>query len=148
MVPARRRLLMSFQGQLKPGHVAPELDQFVVSQLQGFLSSKTTDKFLLEFECPDEMAASSTVHSTPTEWIPCGTEASRASVLKASTYALLLAPTDLDTAATPLLLARLAESLKHGAIPVLLGDHLRLPFSETILWRRAVLHLPKVSFFL
>lgn len=136
---------MSFQGQLKLGHVAPELDQFVVSQLQGFLSSKTTDKFLLEFECPDEFAASSTNLSSPTEWIPCGTEASRASVLRASTYALLLAPTDLDTSATPLLLARLAESLKNGAIPVLLGDHLRLPFSETILWRRAMLRLPKVG---
>jgi len=143
MVPARRRLLLSFQGQLASGEM-PELDKFVVAQLQQMLMSKTTDKFLLEFTCPPEYSASSTVQAAPSEWIPCGTDSSRTAVLRASTFSLILAPIDPHLASTPLLLARLAECLKNGAVPVLLGDHLKLPFADTILWKRAVLHLPKV----
>ncbi|CAB3359251.1 Hypothetical predicted protein [Cloeon dipterum] len=143
MVPARRRLLLSFQGQLSTGAPREELDKFVVAHLQTLLTSKTTDKFILDFTCPEQLPASFTVQPLESEWVPCGTESSRATILKSSTYALILAPTNVSIASTPLILSRLVESLKAGAVPVLLGDYLQLPFAETLVWRKAVLHLPK-----
>ncbi|XP_059487728.1 exostosin-3 [Neocloeon triangulifer] len=143
MVPARRRLLMSFQGQLASGAPKEELDKFVVAQLQSLLNTKATDKFILDFVCPEQYPASTTIQAVGGEWMPCGTESSRATILKSSTFSLILAPTDVAVSSTPLILSRLVESLKSGAVPVLLGDHLQLPFSETLMWKKAVLHLPK-----
>jgi alpha-1,4-N-acetylglucosaminyltransferase EXTL3 len=148
MLPARRRVLLTFQGELQNGGLPKEeLDQFVVSHLQGLIRSMTSDRFILNFSCPRDSpiaAAAATAQGKFGEWLPCGTEASRAAVLRSSTYTLILAPSQTQQLATPLILARLSEALKQGAVPVILGDQIILPFSETLIWKKAVIFLPKV----
>lgn len=74
----------------------------------------------------------------------CGTDRSRRAVLRDSTFVLILAPADRNYATTALLQARLYESLRSGAIPVILGgDRIRLPYDEVLDWRRSVISLPK-----
>ncbi|KAF4528808.1 hypothetical protein B566_EDAN017311 [Ephemera danica] len=138
MLPARRRVLLSYQGELQARLPTEELDQFVVSHLQGLIRSTTSDRFILNFSCPRDSPVTAAAQSKSGEWLPCGTEASRSAVLRSSTYTLILAPSTTNLLATPLILSRFSEALKHGAIPVLLGDHLMLPFAETLVWRKAV----------
>lgn len=78
------------------------------------------------------------------EWALCGTESSRTSVLRESTFSLIIAPSDDDLVSTTTIQTRIYESLRSGAIPIILGDHLQLPFAETIDWRRVAILLPKV----
>ncbi|KAG7294998.1 hypothetical protein JYU34_022594 [Plutella xylostella] len=69
---------------------------------------------------------------------------SRRSVLRESTFVLILAPNDRSYVSTALLQARLYEALRSGAIPVILGgDRVQLPYNEVIDWRRAAILLPK-----
>ncbi|KAF4528806.1 hypothetical protein B566_EDAN017309 [Ephemera danica] len=124
MLPARRRVLLSYQGELQARLPTEELDQFVVSHLQGLIRSTTSDRFILNFSCPRDSPVTAAAQSKSGEWLPCGTEASRSAVLRSSTYTLILAPSTTNLLATPLILSRFSEALKHGAIPVLLGDHL------------------------
>lgn len=78
------------------------------------------------------------------DWALCGTDRSRRSILRDSTFVLILAPADRTYVSTALLQARLYEALRSGAIPVILGgDRIRLPYDEVLDWRRAVLSLPK-----
>lgn len=78
------------------------------------------------------------------DWALCGTDRSRRSILRDSTFVLILAPADRTYATTALLQARLYEALRSGAIPVILGgDRIRLPYDEVLDWRRATMMLPK-----
>nr|CAD7405404.1 unnamed protein product [Timema poppensis] len=69
---------------------------------------------------------------------------SRGSVLRDSTFALIIASPNTSLLTTTVLQTRVYEALKAGAIPVLLGgDQLELPYSEVVDWNRVVLFLPK-----
>ena len=54
-----------------------------------------------------------------------------------------MSPPILTQATTITLQARLFEALKHGAIPIVLGNHAELPLSEAIDWRKLGVVLPK-----
>ncbi|XP_058058854.1 exostosin-3 [Anopheles bellator] len=153
MLPARRKYLLSFQGELMNGQngtmsahgnddtESDTVDEFIIEHLKDMSSGRTQDHFMLQFEC-----VPATEQRNPTnvrDWSLCGTDNSRKSVLKDSTFALLLAPSGTAVSST-LLQARLYEALRAGAIPLILGgDQVTLPYAETIEWRRVVIALPK-----
>lgn len=68
------------------------------------------------------------------EWLLCKNEEKRSTILKESTFALIPCTLNETTISTPTILTRLFESLKYGAIPLILGaDHVALPFEEVYL---------------
>ncbi|KAL4704835.1 hypothetical protein ACJJTC_001310 [Scirpophaga incertulas] len=139
--PARRKYLISFQGsQSMTGTLDKDNDQEIIDYLQKAVSSP--DTFLLQFECDPPVEKRSVIPIG--DWALCGTDRSRSSVLRESTFVLILAPGDRTYTTTALLQARLYEALRSGAIPVILGgDRIRLPFCEVLDWKRAVISLPK-----
>ncbi|VEN58459.1 unnamed protein product [Callosobruchus maculatus] len=149
MLPARRNYLLSFQGEMKAKNgmlsnhnVSSDLDKFVIEYLQQLSKSQTQDKFLFEFECNPASDTSNNIG--PQDWALCGTDSSRKSILKESTYVLIFAPTQMDLISTTLLQARVYEALRSGAIPVILGgDQIKLAYSEVIQWKRVVIFLPR-----
>nr|CAH7749198.1 unnamed protein product [Callosobruchus chinensis] len=149
MLPARRNYLLSFQGEMKEKNgmlsnhnVSSDLDKFVIEYLQQLSKSQTQDKFLFEFECNPASDTSNNIG--PQDWALCGTDSSRKSILKESTYVLIFAPTQMDLISTTLLQARVYEALRSGAIPVILGgDQIKLAYSEVIQWKRVVIFLPR-----
>ncbi|XP_037948304.1 exostosin-3 [Teleopsis dalmanni] len=144
MVPARRKYLLTFQGELRPLDVAIKshpLDDFILEHLTDMSKGSTQDKFLLQFQCVP--ATEQLDENSVVDWALCGTDSSRKSILRESTFALVLPPLEQRVSST-LMLARLYEALRSGAIPVILGaDEIRLPYAETIDWRRVAILLPK-----
>ncbi|XP_053964618.1 exostosin-3 [Anastrepha ludens] len=144
MVPARRTYLLSFQGELRPLNKTVQshpLDDFILDHLDEMSKGATQDKFLLQFKCIP--ATEQSVEEAFMDWSLCGTDSSRKTILKESTFVLILPPLEKRISST-LMLARLYEALRSGAIPVILGaDELHIPYAETIDWRRLALMLPK-----
>lgn len=135
----------SFQGSQTPTPLGTNIDddKSLIESLQKIAkSAPSSDVFYLQFDCdpPIERRAVLPIG----DWALCGTDRSRRSILRDSTFGLILAPADSDYATTALLQARLYEALRSGAIPVILGgDRIRLPFDEVLDWRRAAILLPK-----
>ena len=96
------------------------------------------DGFHFEFSCVKEQIA-----GVNADWTLCGPDAERHNMLKRSTFVLIIAPCNQSVISTVHMQVRLYEALKFGAIPVILGEHAQLPFSEVIDWRRVVISLPK-----
>lgn len=151
IVPARRKLLLSFQGEMRPlrtGNATTkimddeeQLDDFIIDHLKEMTKGTTQDNFLLQFECVP--ATEQKTFFPIRDWSLCGTDSSRKQVLRESTFALLLAPGGKEASST-LLQARLYEALRAGAIPVIIGgDQVLLPYADTIDWRRIAILLPK-----
>ncbi|ALC42125.1 botv [Drosophila busckii] len=145
MLPARRKYLLSFQGELRPTGIvqtaAQPLDDFILEHLKDMSHGATQDQFQLQFECVPAIEQHQELALV--DWTLCGTESSRKQLLKDSTFALILPPLGARVSST-LMLARLFEALRSGAVPVILGaDELRLPYAETIDWRRVAVLLPK-----
>lgn len=142
IVPARRKYLLSFQGELTFHENADVLDEFIVEHLKEINYGPTQDKFLLQFKCIPATEQPSNTLNISGDWSLCGTENSRKIILKESTFVLILAPSANFITST-LLQSRIYESLRSGSIPVILGDHVQLPYHETIDWRKIVIMLPK-----
>ncbi|XP_072935988.1 exostosin-3 [Epargyreus clarus] len=144
MAPARRKYLLSFQGSQSSvtGHNRDD-DKILIEGLQKMATiAPATDLFLLQFECDPPVERRAVIPIG--DWALCGTDRSRRSVLRDSTFVLVLAPGNSNYASTALLQARLYEALRSGAIPVVLGgDRIRLPYDEVLDWRRATISLPK-----
>ncbi|KAL3281906.1 hypothetical protein HHI36_005111 [Cryptolaemus montrouzieri] len=145
MIPARRKYLLSFQGEMKSVNNEPikrsELDAFILEHLRKLLQTGTSDKFLFEFEC--SLANDDNGNMGAQDWALCGTDSSRKAILKESTFALIFAPNS-EFISTSLLQARLYEALRSGAVPVILGgDQIRLAYHEVIQWRRVAIFLPR-----
>ncbi|XP_045761073.1 exostosin-3 [Maniola jurtina] len=145
IAPARRKYILSFQGSQTPLLTGSRIDndKFVIETLQKTASSApSSDVFFLQFECDPPIERRAVIPIG--DWALCGTDRSRRSILRDSTFVLILAPADNNYCTTALLQARLYEALRSGAIPLILGgDRTRLPFDEVLDWRRAVLSLPK-----
>lgn len=165
MLPARRKFLLSFQGELRPLRRMSEitrvddaeidierltvnannLDNFIIEHLKDMSTGNTLDQFFIQFECvpaSDEKPHQST---EIVDWALCGTDSSRRAVLKQSTFALILAPSNTSFVSTSSMQARLYEALRCGAIPVILGgDQVVLSYREVIAWKKAAIFLPKV----
>lgn len=160
--PARRKFILSFQGS-KPKYVAGDIkvgiDKDHMSRRLSWFEKKPTieggseieskimaefdkmrtytdDQVLLDFICPD-----STCDASNVMWCLCGNEEQRTYVLEQSTFVLILASND-SIVSSLSLLQRLSEALRSGAIPVVLGEHVALPFEEYIQWNKAVILLP------
>lgn len=120
------------------------LDNFIIQHLKDMSNGATMDKFFLEFECipaSEEKKANEVM-----DWSLCGTESSRKIILRESTFALILAPSNVSFLSTASIQTRLYEALRSGAIPVILGgDRIILSYNEVISWRRAAIFLPKVK---
>lgn len=145
MLPARRKYLLSFQGEMHPSYIktnltpyfgddenfiyhkqtslnpdgSKELDVFIVEHLRDMSRGITSDQFYFQFECipaSDDVKAAS-----EQDWALCGTDSSRKAILKESTFSLILAPGNANLISTTLLQARVYEALRSGAIPVILG---------------------------
>ena len=165
MVPARRKYLLSFQGEMKATRFSPttrqiddaeidlerlaiddnNLDNFIIQHLKEMTIGTTLDKFFIQFECIP--ASEDRQTDVALDWSLCGTDSSRKAIFKESTFALILAPSNSTYVTTSFMQARLYEALRAGAIPVVLGgDQILLCYDEVIAWRRAVLFLPKVSY--
>lgn len=151
MVPARRKYLLTFQGEMKTHNDSITLDKaiddettlnnFIVEHLKEMANGKSQDKFLLQFECVPATEQKSI--GVVRDWMLCGTDSSRKAILKDSTFSLLLSP-GIGVVSSTLFQARLYESLRSGAIPVILGaDQIMLPYAEVIDWRRIAIMLPK-----
>lgn len=119
------------------------LDNFIVQHLKEMSGGSTLDKFLLQFKCVP--ASQERDSSELLDWSLCGTDSSRTALLKESTFALILAPSNATLISTSYMQARLYEALRSGAIPVVLGgDQVLLSYKEVIAWRRVAIFLPKV----
>ncbi|XP_033231975.1 exostosin-3 isoform X1 [Belonocnema kinseyi] len=162
MLPARRRYLLSFQGEMKSlkststTHQLDDaeadlerlavdennLDSFIIQHLKDKSTGITYDRFFIQFECIPASDDGRVIEAL--DWSLCGTDSSRRSVLKESTFALILAPSNTTFVTTSSIQARLHEALRSGAIPVILGgDQIFLSYKEVISWRRAAIFLPK-----
>lgn len=154
-VPVKRKYLFTFQGerveslrsslQEAPpqsfeeeieGDPPADYDDRIIGTLKAVQDSHL-DQVLVEFTCKSPQP------SLPTEWALCGTREDRLEVLKVSTFALVIAPGDGGVVASAGCGMRLFEALEVGAIPVILGDHLRLPYHHLIRWSEAAIIVPK-----
>lgn len=164
MLPARRKYLLSFQGEMKTfkGTQMTQIDDtdidlerltvddnnidaFIIQHLKDMSSGITLDKFFIQFECIPASVESKPVETL--DWSLCGTDSSRRAILKDSTFALILAPSNVTLLTTSSMQARLYEALRAGSIPVILGgNQILLNYNEVIAWRRAAIFLPKVIF--
>lgn len=148
MLPARRNYLLSFQGEIvtinKTGNEDAQdktIDDFIIDHLKEISSNDHADKLFLQFECIP--ATEQTNIAGVKDWYLCGTDNSRQTILRDSTFSLILI-SERTMISTTLIQARIYESLRSGAIPVVLGgDQVELPFSDMIEWRKAVVILPK-----
>lgn len=167
IVPARRKFLASFQGELSLSHTRAshprallsafnasgphqqpssememllQLENTIVETLKRMELNFPADNFLFEFSCKASPAAG--VHG---EWALCGSAEARAEMLKHSTFSLILAPVNHSVISTTVTQIRIYEALKLGAIPVLLGQQTQLPLGELLggSAQRVMLQLPK-----
>lgn len=126
MLPARRKYLLSFQGEMKKTKFTStnsynienvnlardeKLDKFITEHLQQLAKTETSDQFLFEFECVP--ASDNNINTGPQDWALCGTDSSRRTILKESTFALIFAPENTLLTST-LLQARIYEALRSG----------------------------------
>ncbi|XP_071113218.1 exostosin-like 3 [Haliotis cracherodii] len=123
------------------------LEASVVAALKK-MHNQIPDTLFLQFSCDGPRPQGSYA-----EWGLCGNNERRSKVLSQSTFSLVLPPTNFTMLSTTVFQIRLYESLKYGAIPIILGDHVQLPFSEILDWRLAAIFLPvsrvtEIHFFL
>ncbi|XP_054272009.1 exostosin-3-like [Macrosteles quadrilineatus] len=147
-LPARRKYLLTFQGHPPSTHIVSQ--GFNVTELHKYLSQSTSDVFRLDWSCSNSAA----LVSTEDDWDLCGTETSRAALLRESTFTLVPAPRNTSYVSSALSLARLYEALRAGAIPVIVGgDRMVLPYSEVLSTKKFVVsiaqsRLPELHFLL
>jgi len=74
----------------------------------------------------------------------CSNDLLRTRLLLDSTFSLILLPSTgtEEVLSTPDLQLRLFESLKFGAVPVIIGNRFQLPYDEVIDWSKLVVKLP------
>ncbi|OCT81434.1 hypothetical protein XELAEV_18028254mg [Xenopus laevis] len=153
-VPVKRKYLFSFQGEKIEslhsslqearsfeeeieGNAPADYDDRIIATLKAVQDSKL-DFVMVEFTCKNQAKP-----SLPTEWALCGERDDRLELLKQSTFALIITPGDSQLIISAGSAMRLFEALEVGAIPVILGEQVQLPYHDTIRWNEAVLILPK-----
>lgn len=125
----------SYHNKLKP---LLQLEQFIIKTLKDMQTNYADDGFIFEYSCAKEEIAGSS-----NEWTLCEQANDRQNVLVQSTFSLILAPIVDSHISSVLTQIRIYEALKYGSIPVILGDHVVLPFADLLAWKQAVIILPK-----
>jgi alpha-1,4-N-acetylglucosaminyltransferase EXTL3 len=150
IVPARRQYLLCFVSELQIAklpnssldyhdHSQGYDDNVIVNVLKNMLIHYQSDGFQFEFLCIN----GTKMASVDREWTLCGTAKDRRKLLERSTFCLIVAPLNHNILSTTVIHTWLFEILQSASVPVILGDHIKLPFSEIIHWPRAVIFLPK-----
>lgn len=137
-LPANRKYLLSFEGNYYHAKNLQDKDSLISLKDLMQLSSEAKD-INVELACNVEEA-----FSNRNGWQICGTQASRAVVLKKSTYTLILQSEHTDDQQMSMM--RFVEALQYGAIPVVFTDNIILPFEGVIDWQRAAIMLPNAQF--
>ncbi|XP_052763160.1 exostosin-like 3 isoform X2 [Mya arenaria] len=114
------------------------LEASIVQHLKN-VEEEAKEKVLLNFMCNSDQEKV----GINGEWSICGDQSHRTEMLKQATFSILIAPANYSVVTTTVFQTRLFESLKSGAVPVILGEYVELPFSELIDWSRTVIMLPK-----
>ena len=114
-------------------------ERMIVDTLKRMQSLYSDDGFHFVFTC----GGTERIFGVNGEWGLCGPTALRHEVLKQSTFSLIIAPTNDSVLTSVLTQVRLYEALREGAIPLILGDQVGMPFEEVLNWRDAVVMLPK-----
>ena len=156
LLPAKREHILSFEGelQLAQDHSRElqlsrsndstkqdgNFDMGLANILTDIALNSALDKFYFRFIC--DRTDNFTI-SKQNEWLLCDSPEHRETILKRSTFALIIAPPNPDSLSTITLQIRLSEALKSGTIPVILGSHVHLPFDNAIKWDKVVFKLPK-----
>lgn len=152
--PIRRKYFMSFigsfNGNLNENNVQSQnseqteqesylsVEYSVMSFLKN-IQSKIDPEIHVKFTCDNIMTG-----SINGEYSMCQSDDNhRHELLKQSTFALIISPANVSYVSTNIFQLRLYEALKFGAIPVILGDHVTLPYIEILDWKKAVVILPK-----
>ncbi|XP_071942366.1 exostosin-like 3 [Antedon mediterranea] len=169
-VPALRTYFLTFQGKSFSNNMAPSEDNvafinveqnnvngkqvkadltltkeeaeeilFMTEELEKLKKIKE-DRFFIDFMCTKSNFEVQETQNV--EWGLCGEHTERVSTLQQSTFALILA-TNNSIAFSTHLYIRLYEALRYGAIPVILGEQIQLPFNEFISWKKCAIILPK-----
>lgn len=156
--PIRRKYFLSFLGQYKgiiaqnsakiegvekvsqdlsENNMLSSIESAIVSSLKD-IKIADSNEILTQFSC--DSVAPGAING---EWSMCSTEMQRKETLTQSTFSLIIAPSNISYVSSTIFQLRLYESLKYGAIPVILGEHVQLPYSEVLEWKEAVIILPK-----
>ncbi|CDW52789.1 exostosin 3 [Trichuris trichiura] len=137
LTPARRSYLLSVFNLQRFNEKTTYFPMEQVAEvLKSMLSSRTSDSFYFASNC--SLSVARKIDSQ----LPCINQLNDVvNVLKNSTFTLVY-ELDFRLASTPNTQNHIVEAVKFGAIPVLLGEHLRLPFDEVLDWRRASIRIP------
>lgn len=153
-VPVKRKYLFTFQGEKieslrsslqearsfeeeMEGDPPADYDDRIIATLKAVQDSKL-DQVLVEFTCKNQPKP-----SLPTEWALCGEREDRLELLKLSTFALIITPGDPHLLISSGCATRLFEALEVGAVPVVLGEQVQLPYHDMLQWNEAALVVPK-----
>ncbi|KAI6649457.1 Exostosin-3 [Oopsacas minuta] len=98
------------------------------------LSSSLKTAVSIQLSCP-------ATYSSSKSWSICGDQQTRLNSNRDSMFSII--PVDTDSEGIHAQLVRLIEALYTGAVPVVCGDEISLPYSEVIDWSKAVLHVPR-----
>lgn len=156
--PARRKYLITYQGskptqtmvqteyvdnaplsrRLKDVDRTKSVEDLMILEMEK-LKSLSDDKVHLDFTCKSFKSFEGIDAS---DWKLCSTKIERLKLLKQSSYVIILSPGDHIVSSTTFY-TRFFEALQTGAIPVIVGEQMQLPFSEFIAWNEAAIVLPR-----
>ena len=135
-LPANRQFLVYFEGQQSQDKSEPA--SFDLETITEVLNDKVKDKLLIKTSCLT--TAVGFEYAFPGEWLLCGSAEQRRSQLLHATFSLVLGSGGRDLSG-PHTYTRLVESLRYGAIPVVVGVG-RLPLDTVIDWKLAAILIP------
>lgn len=135
-VPFQRRTLSSIDSS-NYHSVYSHIEQAIVMSIKSFQAGHQSN-FYVDVSCGEHGVSTAVIG----DWALCGTESSRKEKIIQSTFTLIISPLNTSLYSTLAFQARVFEALKHGSVPVILGSHGRLPFSEVLRWDTAAIILP------
>ena len=118
-----------------------DFERAIVQSLKILQQNYPVDGFQFRFTCDNHSDV--TTQGSRVEWRLCDKTADRVHLLQASTFALIIAPLNNTIVTSLSVQTRVFEALKAGAVPVILGSNIRLPFEALLSWKQAVIVLPK-----
>ena len=136
-LPAGRQLLVYFEGQHSQ-EKSPLLASSDLDTIAGALSDRIKDELFIKTSCSPLAAESERVF--PGEWLLCGSAEQRHSHLIHATFSLVLGNGGRGLSG-PQTYTRLMETLRYGAIPVIVGVG-QLPLDTVIDWKLAAVVIP------
>ncbi|XP_022651566.1 exostosin-like 3 isoform X2 [Varroa jacobsoni] len=150
ILPARRKYLLSFSGS----YIEPEETETTLEIAKSSLSDKYVQGLLGQFSDSDDLLHIRTnciddnelnyVQGLVGQWVECSVhDRAEREPLADATFALVMAPRADFYRASDLFTKRLLKVMRHGAIPVILGNDVELPFSQQIEWEKAAVILLK-----